>query len=86
MVIYKYQLDMTLINRIAMPAKSEILTVQTQSGVLCVWVKCNPDNPSVIRNLAIHGTGNRFPEVSGIYINTVQMGSLVWHVFDLGEQ
>jgi hypothetical protein len=85
--IYKYILKATDIQIIEMPKDSEILTVQVQNGVPCLWVKVSEcswfDNESV----TIHtcGTGNPMGEV-GPYIGTYQLdgGSLVFHVF-IGE-
>ena len=85
MVIYKYELEINDINPITMPLGAEILTVQPQHNIICLWVKCNPTAPQVTRKIAIHGTGNTCEEDNGIYIGTAFLDYFVWHVFDLGE-
>lgn len=82
--IYKYQLEVTDEQVIKMPAYAEILTVQIQDGIPCIWVAVNTvfaDRDYKIRTI---GTGNPIEkEFKGRYIGTYQLqnGSLVFHVF-----
>jgi hypothetical protein len=84
--IFKYQLEVTGRQAINMLAGAEILTVQVQHGVLCMWALVDPANDYEKRYIAIYGTGNPVPLYPGRYISTVQQanGSLVWHVFEGG--
>ncbi len=66
-----------------------------------VWALVDPDAPRVTRRFVVHGTGHPVlkevtetftagiqdhpVEVLASFINTVFMGPLVFHVFDLGE-
>ena len=69
-----------------MPKGAEILSVQVQADVLCLWALVDPDAKLQKRVIEILGTGNPIdvPGVTHKFIGTVQMrgGSLVWHVFE----
>lgn len=85
--IYKYPLQVTDHQKIAMPTDAKILTCQLQNGVLCLWAEVEIVAPELsgvdIRDIEIYGTGRKMDErYNRDYIATVQMfgGSLVWHV------
>jgi hypothetical protein len=69
---------------ISMPAGSEILTVQTQGGIPCIWAVVDADAPFAARRLCVRGTGHQFKGNEGKYIGTCQLdnGELVFHVFE----
>lgn len=81
--IWKYELKHTDGQSVEMPEKAEILTVQMQMGILCLWAKVESDNAREKRNILIRGTGNHIGDV-GDYIGTYQLqgGELVFHVFE----
>ena len=87
MRIWKWELKITDLQTVDMPRDAKIMSVQMQSGKLCLWAMCWPINPTRPRNIAIYGTGNPVPNDPGEYIGTAQQhdGALVWHVFDLGD-
>lgn len=81
--IYKYPLEITDEQIIEMPAMSQILTVQMQNGVPCIWVMVEPieglpDRKAVIE---IFGTGHPISKGNREYIGTFQTEVLVFHVF-----
>lgn len=85
--IWKYELTITDCQNISMPEGAEILTVQNQNGIPCLWVLVNPKNKTKLRTFEIFGTGH--PILSGMgtsrkYISTFQMknGNIVFHVFE----
>lgn len=86
-VIYKYPLQIANEQRLEMPMGAEILCVQAQGDVPCIWAIVDPAHPVTERKITIKGTGHRFSpdESQGTYLGTIQTqnGSLVWHVFIL---
>lgn len=83
--IYKYPLEITDRQTIAMPAGAELLSAQMQGRTLCLWALVNPELPNELRTIEVLGTGNPAPEANRRYVSTAQMmgGSLVWHVFEV---
>lgn len=70
---------------IKMPLGAKILSIQIQHGNVTVWYLCQPEATMVNRRIAIYGTGHEVNGVVGEYLATIQIGTLVWHYFDLGE-
>ena len=86
MIIYKYHFKLGDTVEIEMPLASQILSVQIQNGMYCLWALIDQEITTVVkRKLAIRGTGNPIKGSLGRYIATIQNGLFVWHVFDLGE-
>ena len=88
MNIWKYNLaarDMSG-GAIEMPRGARILDVQMQAGYMHAWAMVDRQAPIVHRRFGVYGTGHDIPDSPGDYIATVQDGSFVWHVFDLGEE
>ncbi len=67
-----------------MPEGAKILSAQMQGATLCIWAEVNTDNRNVKRVLRVCGTGHPSPD--GEFIDTVQLGAYVWHVYDGGER
>lgn len=85
--IWKYELTVAEYQTVEMPVDAEILTVQMQGDVLCLWALVSPDAELAPRSIEVFGTGHPIEYSAGNYrryIGTVQMhgGSLVWHVFE----
>ncbi len=71
---------------VAMPEGAMPLDVQVQSGVITLWALVNPDARPVPRPFSIYGTGHTIENIGELsHIGTVQMGCLVWHVFEATE-
>ena len=89
--IWKFPVELTDMQAVEMPRGARILDVQSHSGFLDsplqLWALVDPDADKCRRRIAVRGTGH--PVDADVrrstYIATVQQGSLVWHVFDLGE-
>jgi hypothetical protein len=83
--IYKYQLGFTDVQIIDMPADAQILTVQVQNEVPCIWAMVNPGAPVMKRTIETIGTGHDVHITGRSYIGTYQLrsGALVFHVFEL---
>ena len=82
--IHKYPLKVKDVQLIEMPAHAEILCVQIQIGIPCLWAKVNPNYGTESRAIYIHGTGHTCDPRAKKYIGTFQLsgGTLVFHVFE----
>jgi len=89
-VIYKFPLKTTDYQEIYLPVDAEILTVQTQRGVPCLWALVEEDDRMTKHGITIVGTGHPVGDV-GKYIGTYQLnsgdmvGDMVFHVFNTAE-
>ncbi len=83
--IWKFQLKTTDEQTVEMPANAEILSVQTQSGIPCIWAMVNPKNEKVSRVFHIFGTGHAIPKADRKFIGTYQPegGVFVFHLFEV---
>ncbi len=86
--IWKFGLSVTDYQEVAMPIDAEILCVQVQNGVPCIWAKVHSDNPRGNRRFAVYGTGYELVAPRGMqksYLGTIQLheGALVFHVYEL---
>ncbi len=82
--IYKYRLSIEEEQTIEMPEGAEVLTVQTQGGVPCVWAKLDHEKPLKVYKFVLIGTGHCIEDgFEGKYIGTFQKqgGTLVFHLF-----
>lgn len=89
MKIYKYMLGIRDTQTVPMTTGARILSAQVQDGAVCVWAIVDPSKPQVQRVIEMRGTGHNAHAVADLpFIDTVQVagGSLVFHLFDGGEQ
>lgn len=71
----------------SMPKGAEVLTVQTQNAIPCLWAVVDPDAPLGNREFEIRATGEKFEKNSDRYVGTYQEDSLdTWHVFEVFEK
>lgn len=71
----------------AMPSGARLVSVGNAGhpGAVNVWAIVDPEAPSVVRKIAVTGTGRGVPD-DGVFVGTVDTGvGLIWHVWDLGE-
>lgn len=88
MRIWKYPLEVTDRQALAMPPDARLLTVQVQCGKCWLWALVDETRRNFEfenRCIAIYGTGNPMPDDPGRYISTFQAmgGDLVFHAFEL---
>jgi hypothetical protein len=84
--IHKYPLEIADDQFLSLPTGAEILSVQFQTGVLCLWAMVNPSLPISQRHIKIHGTGHfTDPDLDYRHIGTVldPRTALVWHIFEV---
>jgi hypothetical protein len=85
-MIWRFELSEKGNQTIELPLDYQILTVQTQYGVPCMWVLVDLNKPKEKEIFEIYGTGHEIHYDMGIsreYIGTWQESSenLVWHLF-----
>ena len=69
-----------------MPKGAEILCVQMQNNIPCIWAKVETENDNELRFIEVFGTGHRIDgNTERKYIGTFQnpVGNIVFHVFEL---
>lgn len=87
--IYKYPLEVLQSQQVNLPERAEILSIQAQGEVFCIWALVDPQEAKKeTRIIEIYPTGSRFVYQSPNqrkYISTIQMygGQLVFHAFEL---
>lgn len=84
--IWKYELAVTDRQVVEMPLGAQILTVQVQRDVPCLWAIVSTDAKRMPRTIDTFGTGHAISGSPGRYIGTYQLnrGALVFHVFEVG--
>jgi hypothetical protein len=83
-VIYKYVIGGP---KVIMPKGAKVLSVQNQGDEITLWALVDPDEAfAESRFFAIVGTGQNFPYAANMqFIGTVQVGSYVFHVFEVAN-
>lgn len=80
--IWKYEIPIADEFNLHMPQYAEILSVQVQNGVPCLWAEVLPDQPVKAQLFYLYGTGHPIPSGrSQKFVGTFQTGPLVFHVF-----
>ena len=81
--IHKYQMK-DLVSPVMMPEGAEILAIQLQDSMICIWAMVDKDAQMIERYIVVCGTGQKLPEdMRGYkYITTLQMNVYVWHLFE----
>jgi hypothetical protein len=83
MVIWKFTLELTDIQKLTITEGAQILSVANQNGNLCLWVMLVPHLRKVKRTIEIIGTGNPIEEgIERKFIGTAVINPFVWHVFE----
>lgn len=83
--IYKYTLELDNVQKVPLPKDAQILSAQLQHGCLTMWALVSPNNEPEDRTIQIFGTGHDVPVLPLYFIDTVQEGNFVWHIFELGK-
>ena len=90
--VHKFTVDPMDSNpvKVAMPRHAKLLTAREQRDMPCVWAQVNTDNTMVQRVFWLVGTGHPMDHlpITLKYVGSVQLmgGSIVLHVYDLGEE
>lgn len=84
--IWKVQLETTDKQTIKLPIGAELLSVQVQNNIPCIWALVYPDMGKGNIQIEIYGTGHPIKDkVERRFIGTYQLndGELVFHVFEI---
>lgn len=86
-VVYKYTIEVAEFQVVDMPSQAKILSAQVQHGQIRLWALCDPAARIKQRRVLMFGTGQPFNGLAQgfVYIDTVQVGVYVWHVFAENE-
>jgi len=84
--IHKYKLESDN-DRIQMPKGAEILCLQVQHNIPCIWALVDPEKPLIGRSFITMGTDWSIDNDKMSYIGTYQIaaGAFIWHVFETEE-
>lgn len=83
--IYKYEFPLSDTIRIAMPEGAEILHVDLQRGVPCLWARVETGADLVMREFSVIGTGQEIREDGLTHVGTFQVLPFVWHLFEVAR-
>jgi len=88
--IYKYTLELTNTQSLAIPCGAEILTVQMQGVTPCIWALVDPNVLRVKRQFFMYGTGHPVRNDNldlHSYVGSFQVnaGEEVYHLFEEKE-
>lgn len=82
MTIFKYPLKLQNEQALELPIFCIPLSVQMQGDQLCLWCQVESEDVKEMRAVFIYATGQPIMQkVNMQFVDTVQMGPLVWHVF-----
>ena len=71
------------LNEISLPKDHTFLDAQLQNKEIVLWANVDSETPMIKKQIFVVGTGIYMQEDPGTHIATVQLGSLVWHIFDI---
>lgn len=87
MTIYKFKIeapDLSGISRVTMPINARVISAGVQGDDIMVWAMVNPKEADKNeRRFQVVGTGRPLAKRMMQFIDTVFMGSLVFHVFEV---
>lgn len=85
-IIWKFEFPIDDYFKIKMPEGAEIIHINTQNDVPCIWTIVNPENKEIYHKFVIKGTGHSFTGVEKEYVGTIHLKGLVFHVFTRKEE
>jgi len=90
--IWKFPLKTTDYQEVSMPKGAQILSIQVQNEVPCIWAVVDDNADKEVRIFEIYGTGNGYSDLKWFgkehsFIGTYQLynGDLVFHCFELKD-
>lgn len=79
--IWKFPLAVEQRQWITVPNDAQVLSIDVQSGIPCLWMMLDPNAPMTARKIRCFGTGHDVDASHDQFIGTVLVGSFVWHYF-----
>lgn len=68
--------------QVELPIARKILGIQIQDGCPVIWALVDPASKTESKTFRFVWTGEPV-ELLGPYVGTVQLGGLVWHLFEM---
>lgn len=88
--IFTYELNLVDRQDLSLPIGAKILSAQIQREKICIWAMVDSKEKKENRTIAIVGTGNPLPKINPdekmVHVDTVQLHSMVWHVFEIVQK
>lgn len=85
-IIYKYPITSSQmpvsVCTMRVPENNVPLCIQIQNNQICLWTLVDTEEPLVLREFLIMGTGHLMPKDGVMYLGTVQQPPFVWHIFE----
>ena len=83
--IWKFQFPVQDDIEIEMPMDAEVLHVEVQGEMPCLWAQVDPSLPRVKRQFHLYGTGHHMHNTPQQHVGSFQMhgGALVFHLFEV---
>lgn len=87
MKVHKYYIPFRDEFHLLLPQDAKILSFQVQKRNLFIWCLIDEIMPVLSRKFILVVTGNEIsiPEFKLFYIDTIQDGEFVWHLFEVIE-
>lgn len=82
MIIYKYQLKTDEENKIELPVGSQVIHVNQQNDIPCIWVLLADNTEKEVRNFFCIVTGMEFTAQKYWGTCHINSGKFVLHVFE----
>lgn len=82
MKIYKYTLPVQGVIEMDLPVGAQLLTLQAQFDIPCLWALVTPDAEREIRHLRMYGTGHPIDHDPGQYIGSFHLHGGAVHLFE----
>ena len=83
--VWKYQLKDQVNHVLYMPENAQILEVENQHGILCLWALVDTRKKYEHRKIIIRGTGHPIEHDNIKFISTFQVdnGNFIFHAFEV---
>lgn len=81
--VHKYPFYLSFMFQLSMPAGAEILMVEDQDRVPCIWALVDPSASFETRTFRLYGTGYLIENSGPLkHRGSFQQGRSVWHLFE----
>jgi hypothetical protein len=85
-IVYKYPIEFDGHFTLMLPRGANILSVQMQGSIPCIWALVDPDEPEAARTFKLYGTGHPIAAPDTLqFVGTFQVdeGMFVFHLFEV---
>jgi hypothetical protein len=82
--IHKYMLmPLPGVQHTTCPRGARVIKVMEQHNHLALWMEVYPDRPEELRQFLVAFTGAPLIDVPKTYLDSVQIGEFVFHIYEL---